>query len=100
MTRISEFKFDIPISNKHCNVQGSQYPELGRWAEEQRLLYERKQIGKETRSDLTDEWEAKLMALGFVFEATSSDDEDKDWTTAVSKPSCIPYKIYSKYVNL
>ena len=48
-----------------------------------------------TRSDLTDEREAKLMAVGFVFEATSSEDEDKDWTTAVSNPSCIPYKIYS-----
>ena len=79
---------------RHCNVP-LQHPELGRWAEEQRQLYEWKQIGKETRSDLTDEREAKLMAVGFVFEATSSDDEDKDWTTAVSNPSCIPYKIYS-----
>ena len=95
-------KVEIPILNsfvtlrkyKHCNVP-AQYPELGQWAEEQRLLYEWKQIGKETRSDLTDEREAKLMAVGFVFEAASSDDEDKDWTTAVSNPFCIPYKIYS-----
>ena len=78
---------------KHCNVP-AQNPELGRWAAEQRLLYERKQIGKETRSDLTDEREAKLMAVGFVFETTSSDDEDKDWSIAF--PSPIPNDTFSK----
>ena len=78
---------------KHCNVP-LQHSALGRWAEEQRLLYERKQIGKETRSDLTDEREAKLMAVGFVFETTSSDDEDKDWSIAF--PSPIPNDTFSK----
>ena len=72
---------DFVRTYKHCNVP-AQHPELGRWAEEQRQLYERKQIGKETRSHLTDEREAKLMAVGFVLERTASDDGDETWTTA------------------
>ena len=77
---------DFVRTYKHCNVP-SQHPELGRWAEEQRQLYEWKQIGKETRSHLTDEREVKLMAVGFVLERTALDDGDETWTTAVSEPS-------------
>ena len=79
---------DFVRTYKHCNVP-AQHPELGRWAEEQRQLYEWKQIGKETRSHLTDEREVKLMAVGFVLERTALDDEDETWTTAVSEPSNI-----------
>ena len=84
---------DFVRTYKHCNVP-SQHPELGRWAEEQRQLYEWKQIGKETRSHLTDEREVKLMAVGFVLERTALDDGDETWTTAVSEPSSILDNIY------
>ena len=58
----------------------AQHPELGRWAEEQQQLYERKQIGRGRESNLTDEQEAKLMAVGFVFVPTLNilDDDDDD----------------------
>ena len=87
---------------KHCNVP-AQYPELGRWAEEQRLLYERKQIGKETRSDLTDEREAKLMAVGFGFgfgfETTLQEDEGEGGgvhrNAYFSAQYCIPDEAFS-----
>ena len=85
---------DFVRTYKHCNVP-SQHPELGRWAEEQRQLYERKQVGGDFRSDLADEREAKLMAIGFVFEKTPPDDEEDDWGSAFSKAPYIPYKIYS-----
>ena len=85
---------DFVRTYKHCNVP-AKHPELGRWAEEQRQLYERKQLGKETRSHLTDEREAKLMAVGFVFERTSFDNGDETWTTAASEPSSIPDHIFS-----
>ena len=62
---------------KHCNVP-AQHPELGRWAEEQRQLYERKQIGRGTESNLTDEQEAKLMAVGFVFVRSLNIPDDDD----------------------
>ena len=83
---------------KHCNVP-AQYPELGRWAEEQRLLYERKQIEKETQSDLTDEREAKLMAVGFGFGFQTTLLEDKGGgvhrNTYFSAQFCIPDETFS-----
>ena len=63
---------------KHCNVPASQYPELGGWTEEQRQLYKRKQIGRSMESNLTDEQEAKLMAVGLVFVRTLNMPEDDD----------------------
>ena len=57
---------DFVRKYNHCKVP-AQHPELGRWAEEQQQLYERKQIGRGRESNLTDEQEAKLMAVGFVF---------------------------------
>ena len=84
---------DFVRKYNHCNVP-AQHPELGRWAKEQRQLYEWKQIGKETRFGLTDEHEAKLMAVGFVFETGLSDDENKDWCIAF--PSPIPNDTFSK----
>ena len=86
---------DFVRTYKHCNVP-AQHPELGRWAEEQRLLYERKQIGKETRSDLTDEREAKLMAVGFGFETTLPEDGGGvHGNTYFSAQSCIPDEAFS-----
>ena len=51
---------DFVRTYKHCNVP-AQHQELKQWAEEQR------QIGWGMESSLTDEQEAKLMAVGFVF---------------------------------
>ena len=68
---------DFVRKYKHCNVP-AQHSELGRWAEEQRQLYERKQIGRGMESNLTDEQEAKLMAVGFVFERTLNIPDDDD----------------------
>ena len=79
---------------KHCNVP-AHHPEIGKWAEKQRRLYERKQIVKET-PELTDEMEAKLLAVGFLFARTSSEDEGEDWSTAF--PSPIPNETF--FVNL
>ena len=62
---------------KHCNVP-LQHSELGRWAEEQRQLYERKQIGRGMESNLTDEQEAKLMVVGFDFVRTLNIPKDDD----------------------
>ena len=76
---------------KHCNAS-AQHPELGRWTAEQRLMYERKQIGKETRPDLTDEREAKLMAVGFVFEIASPEGGGAHGNTYLS---CIPDEAFS-----
>mmetsp|Transcript_30426 Transcript_30426/g.45931 ORF Transcript_30426/g.45931 Transcript_30426/m.45931 type:complete len:97 (-) Transcript_30426:617-907(-) len=85
-TRVPDMKLGIPISNsfrefvktyKHCNVP-SQHSELGRWTEEQRQLYERKQIGRSMEANLTDEQEAKLMAVGFDFARTLNIPKDDD----------------------
>ena len=54
-----------------------------------------KQIGKETRSDLTDEREAKLMAVGFVFETASPEGGDAHGNTYFSAQSCIPDEAFS-----
>ena len=87
---------DFVRKYKHCNVP-AQHPELGRWAEEQRQLYKWNQIGKETRSDLTDEREVKLMAVGFVFETTSPEDGGGGvhGNTSFSAQSCIPDQAFS-----
>ena len=87
---------DFVRTYKDCNVP-EKHPELGRWAEEQRQLYEWKQIGKETRFHLTDEREAKLMAVGFGFETTSPEGGGGGvhGNTTVSEPSSIPDHIYS-----
>ena len=69
---------DFVRKYKHCNVPGSQYPELGRWTEEQRQLYKRKQIGRGMESNLTDEQEAKLMAAGFDFVRSLNIPDDDD----------------------
>ena len=69
---------DFVRKYKHCNVPGSQYPELGRWIEEQRQLYKRKQIGLGMESNLTDEQEAKLMAAGFDFVRSLNIPDDDD----------------------
>ena len=61
----------------NCNIP-AQHPELGRWAEEQRQLYERKQIGRGRESNLTDEQEAKLMAVGFFCVRTLNIPDDDD----------------------
>ena len=60
---------------KHCNVP-TQYPGLCRWAEEQRQLFERKQIGRAMESNLTDEQEAKLMTVVFDFVRTLNIPDD------------------------
>ena len=62
---------------KHCNVP-LQHSELGRWAEEQRQLYERKQIGRGMETNLTNDQEAKLMAAGFDFGRTLNIPDDDD----------------------
>ena len=62
---------------KHCNIP-LQHSEFGRWAEEQRQLYERKQIGRGMESNLTDEQEAKLMVVGFDFVRTLNIPKDDD----------------------
>ena len=62
---------------KHCNVP-AQHPEPGRWAEEQRQLYDRKQNGRGMESNLTDEQEVKLMAVGFDFVRTLNIPDDDD----------------------
>ena len=87
---------DFVRTYKHCNVP-AQHPELGRWAEEQRQLYEWKQIGKGTRSLLTDEREAKLMAVGFGFETFSPEGGggEVQRNTYFSAQSCIPDEPFS-----
>ena len=60
---------------KPCNVP-TQHLGLCRWAEEQRQLYERKQIGRAMESNLTDEQEAKLMTVGFDFVRTLNIPDD------------------------
>ena len=44
---------------------------------------------------LTDEQEAKLMAVGFVFEATSHEDGGAQGNTYFSARSCIPGEAFS-----